>query len=154
MLLNRFMRLALQRQSRQHVRALNSSAVLLRAAMELCESVLAGLERCHVISHHWLKCDEGHLSNREADRLRRSRDWWQKRLLLMVLAQNISHAVPTTPSAPQAGTAKGCPSPPLPREDHASPLCHSPTFAARPRALPCHFTFKGERGGRNVHCRW
>lgn len=62
---------------------------------------------------------------RSTDSPRRSRDWWQKWLLLMVLAQNISHAVPTTPSAPQAGTAKGCPSLPCPLSPERTTLLHS-----------------------------
>lgn len=112
-------------------------------AMELFESVLAGIGAMPryllpLAKVRWRTFEQP----RSTDNPRRSRDWWQKWLLLMVLAQNISHAVPTTPSAPHAGTAKGCPSPSCPspqRGPHFSTLSFTDFCGqARCSALPLY----------------
>lgn len=107
---------------------------------------------------------EGHLGNLVAQKIQSKATLdGRSGLLLMVLAPtehtagHQSHSGHKPPLCPMRGRQQGCPRLPcplFPGEDHSSPLCHSPSLVAGPCVQPCHFTFRWERGGRNVHYRW
>lgn len=108
-----------------------------------------------------VKCGEGHLGNPVAQKIQsKTTVKGRSGLLLMVLASgDISRTVVTTPPlCPMRGRPtrmSQLPPASLPwRRTTLSPLCHSLSFVARPCILPCHFTFRSERGGRNVHYTW
>lgn len=95
-----------------------------------------------------------------AENPKQSHTWWQERPSIDGSGTNWTaghQSYHNPPLCPKWGLPTGLsqpPLPPFPGEDHSSPLCHSLTLVAGPCVLPCHFTFRGERGGRNLHYRW
>lgn len=107
-----------------------------------------------------VKCGEGHLGKRVAQKIQ-SKPAKQPHLVAGAAFYwwfwHRANGTQPPPLCPVQGPPTGLsqpPLPPLPGGDHSSPLCHSLSLVAGPCILPCHFTFRGEQGGRNVHYRW